>query len=187
MSLSKVIKHENGIDLGSLAPDTEGMQHHWKIDWGAIMAAQVGGIYMRPLMTLTPQLDPHWVGILVLRGRLLLLDTWDDPSISQHTQVSMAFHTVPDGCKKQMLDCDRIQLPSQNQTRQCWSRLFLHMARLASKVTHQSEFDDVLDIVGETTVIKSSDFDSIRLFIDICVQSGDSGRSTKVARDSGWE
>ena len=92
MSLSKVIKHENGIDLGSLAPDTEGMQHHWKIDWGAIMAAQVGGIYMRPLMTLTPQLDPHWVGILVLRGRLLLLDTWDDASISQHTQVSMAFH-----------------------------------------------------------------------------------------------
>ena len=91
MSLSKVIKHENGIDLGSLAPDTEGMQHHWKIDWGAIMAAQVGGIYMRPLMTLTPQLDPHWVGILVLRGRLLLLDTWEDASISQHTQVSWHF------------------------------------------------------------------------------------------------
>jgi hypothetical protein len=182
MSLSKVIKHENGIDLCSLAPDA--IQHHWKIDWGAIMAAQVGGIYMRPIMTLTPNVDPHWVCIFVLRGRLLLLDTWDDPNISWHTRVSMAMHTVPDG-HKQVLECDRIQLPSQRKTRQCWSRLFVHMARLASKVTHQTDFDEVLDIIGETTVIKNSEFDSIRLLCDVL--SGESGRSTKLARGSGRE
>ena len=150
MSKSRIVRHEANIDLSSLAPDA--MATGWRVPWGSIMAAQ-GGIYMRPLMTLTPSGDPHWVAIVILRGHLILLDTWalDRSNISLHTLVSMAMHTVKDGYHAS-IEGVRIQLPSQGSTHQCWSRLFVYMARLAALLTAQSNIDNLLSILSDTQV-----------------------------------
>ena len=117
--------HEKNIDLGSLAPDN--MSAEWRVQWDTIMAAQ-HGLYMRPLMTLTPSGDPHWVAIVILHGHLILMDTWarDQSKCSLHTLVSMAMHTMKDGYRGTLKGV-RIQLESQQKTHQCWSRLFVSM------------------------------------------------------------
>ena len=106
---------------------------------------------MRPLMTLTPAGDTHWVAIVIMRGLLILLDTWDDPDISLHTFVSMAMHTMKDG-HPEKLEGVRIQLHSQEKSHQCWSRLFVYMGRLASGLTAQSDFGHLLQILSDTKV-----------------------------------
>ena len=148
MSQSKVIRNENNIHLGTLAPDDMAAQ----VSWESIMNAQEGNIYMRPLLTLTFHGNLHWVGIVVLRGQLILLETFKDSGISLHTLISMAMHTVGDGMAKTMKGV-RIQLHSQGQTCQCWSRLFVYMGALACHIKADSEFEHVLQILSVTQVI----------------------------------
>lgn len=151
MSKSAMVKHEDNVDLGTLTPDPGGMADHWKVDWARIRAAQVGGIYMRPLFTLTPGGSPHFNGIIVLHGQLVLFDTWYDDEISLHTQLSLAFHTLEDGYKSKLTGV-RVQLPNQGKNKTCWSRLFVYMAALARDLMIDSDYEHALHILGRTQV-----------------------------------
>ena len=89
--------------------------------------------------------------IIVFRGQLILLDTWESSEISLHTLISMALHTKKDSYDA-TLEGVRIQLHSQGSSRQCWSRLFVYMGKLASGIKAHSEFNDLLNILSETKV-----------------------------------
>ena len=106
---------------------------------------------MRPLFTLTPGGSPHFNGIIVLHGQLVLFDTWYDDEISLHTQLSLAFHTLEDGYKSQLTGV-RVQLPNQGMNKTCWSRLFVYMAALARDLMIDSDYEHALHILGRTQV-----------------------------------
>lgn len=148
MSRSAVVKHEENIDLSTLAPDVGHLSNHLDVPWHSITAAQAGCIYMRPLLTLTSTREVHWNCLVMLRGLPILLDTWEGET-SRHTAISMAFHT---GCKSLDLHYKRVQLPDQGGTSECWSRIFVYMAQLARQLTIDSDINHVLQILSATQV-----------------------------------
>lgn len=149
MSMSQSIKLGTDFDLENLAPNIQGMANHWAVPWDNIRASHAGGIFMRPLFTFTPQLDPHFNCLLVLHGTVILLDTWE--GLSKHTVISLAFHTVQNG-RNRVLKVIRVQLPKQGNNKQCWSRLLVYMARLARHIKDDSNLDDVIEILADTVV-----------------------------------
>lgn len=152
MSNSRVVCHEKDIDLDFLGPTCSGLSNYWQVQWSTISKIQRTGIYMRPLFTLTPEGSAHFNCVLVVQGEIVLLDTWDSPEISRHTAISTAFHTVRDGFNE-TLQGIRVQLASQGKTNQCWSRLFIYMARLVRYLRVESTVEDVFDILADTQVI----------------------------------
>jgi hypothetical protein len=165
MAMSENVHYDASVDLDTLAPTAAGLSSHFQVNWGRILDSQRGSVYMRPLFTLIPGGDAHFNCVIALKGEIILLDTWGkDPNISPHTALSMAFHTVKDGFGS-TLQGVRVQLHDQKKSKQCWSLLFLYMARLARHLEKESNAQDVLNILSTTKAPKSITSRSLQFFL----------------------